>query len=200
MKVVEVQVFTFEELSEGAKEKARQWWREGGLDYKWWEFVYEGFKEKATGMGFDVTNIYFSGFWSQGDGAMFEYHRLDNKLLLQFVEGLKLSPMRKQWLVNNAYVSGSGRHSGHYYHSGCCTHSIYWQVDNGQLHWSTNFYRWIESFVEDFEYFIKGLYEELCSELYKSLEKEYEHLMSDEYVDECIIINEYEFLENGSRY
>jgi hypothetical protein len=34
--------------------------------------VYDTFKEKYSSL-FEITNIYFSGFCSQGDGAMFEY-------------------------------------------------------------------------------------------------------------------------------
>lgn len=44
---------------------------ECGLD--WWDALYEDFKDVAQAFGFCVTNIYFSGFWSQGDGASFEH-------------------------------------------------------------------------------------------------------------------------------
>lgn len=35
------EVYLFDELSEKAKDRARDWWREGALDYDWWESTYE---------------------------------------------------------------------------------------------------------------------------------------------------------------
>ena len=200
MKTIELKVYTFDELSEQAKEKAREQWREDGLDYKWWDDVYDDHKEKIKEVGFEVTKMYFRGFWSQGDGAMFEYEGLDNKLKEEFISNLNLSPMRKDWLRNNIYVSGSGKQSGHYSHENSCAHKIYWEVDNGDLHWSTTFHKWLESFSQDFEEFIIDKYKDLARELYHALREEYEYLMSDEAVDETIRCNEYEFTEEGERY
>jgi hypothetical protein len=45
MRVEQVKVFHFDELDEDAKEKAREWWRDGGLDYEWWDSVVEDAKE-----------------------------------------------------------------------------------------------------------------------------------------------------------
>lgn len=198
MKTIEIKVYKFDELSEHAKEKAREWFREGNLYYNWWEFIYEGLKERAEEAGFDVTNIYFSGFWSQGDGAMFEYDNIVDKLRLDFINQLGLSQMRKDWLINNTMISGRGRHRGHYYHSRCCNHSIYWEVDNGDLHYSTLFYSWLKSFASDFEEYVIDIYEDFCKKLYEELEEEYEYLNSDEVVDETIISNGYYFDEDGN--
>lgn len=43
------------------------------LDYDWWEFVYEDFKDNMTEKGFDVdlTKTYFDHMYSQGQGAGF---------------------------------------------------------------------------------------------------------------------------------
>jgi phytoene dehydrogenase-like protein len=41
MKIVEVRVYQFNELSDDAKEKARQWFRDRALDYDWWEGIYD---------------------------------------------------------------------------------------------------------------------------------------------------------------
>jgi hypothetical protein len=56
MKTIEVKVFTFDELSEAAKEKAREWYRNGALDYDWWLFTYDDAKYiglKLTGFDLD---------------------------------------------------------------------------------------------------------------------------------------------------
>ncbi len=200
MKTVEIKVYQFDELSDEAKEKAHQWWGDGGFDYEWWEFIYEDFKERAKEAGFDVTNIYWRGFWSQGDGAMFEYDYMRDKLRLEFISQLGLSPMRKDWLINNTSISGSGKQRGHYYHEKSCDHNIYWELDNGDIAYGTLFYDWLDSFDANFAEFVIDKYEDLCRELYKSLEKEYEYLNSDEAVDETIMLNEYDFDEYGCRF
>jgi hypothetical protein len=67
-KTIEVEVFKYDELSDSAKDRARDWYIEG-MDYEWWEGVYESVKEDGYELGFCIDDIRFSGFWSQGDGA-----------------------------------------------------------------------------------------------------------------------------------
>ena len=38
MRIIEKQIFTFDELSDSAKERAREWYRRG-LEYPWWDEV-----------------------------------------------------------------------------------------------------------------------------------------------------------------
>lgn len=64
----EITVYKWEELSQKAQEKARQWYLDG-MDYEWWEGVYEMAIEDGRELGFYIDKIYFSGFSSQGDGA-----------------------------------------------------------------------------------------------------------------------------------
>src|SRR5580698_5929938 len=47
------ELYTFEELSDAAKEKARNWFREGALDYDWWEYLYED----AAAIGLKITTF-----------------------------------------------------------------------------------------------------------------------------------------------
>jgi len=67
-KVIEVEVYKYGELSESAQQKAREWYIEG-MDYDWWDSVYEMAIEDGKEKGFYIDKIYFSGFYSQGDGA-----------------------------------------------------------------------------------------------------------------------------------
>jgi len=70
----EITVFKFEELSERAQDKARQWYAEHGMCYEWWDGDYEDAKDQGKERGFDIDDIRFSGFWSQGDGASWTGH------------------------------------------------------------------------------------------------------------------------------
>lgn len=57
MKTIEIKVYSFDELEDSAKEKAREWYREGALDYEWWEFIY-GDAENA---GIEITEFDLGG-------------------------------------------------------------------------------------------------------------------------------------------
>lgn len=87
IKTAERTVYSFDELSDRAKERARDKYREHALDDGWWEHVYEDADIIAKLMGIEIARkpvklmsggtrydpkIYFSGFSSQGDGACFE--------------------------------------------------------------------------------------------------------------------------------
>jgi hypothetical protein len=199
--IEEVKVYSIDDVKNNKEllEKVIEKHRGTNVDFDWWDFIYEDFKERNDEY-FGIDKIYFSGFWSQGDGAMFEYTSISDRLKDIFIDGLDLSPMRKGWLRNNVSVSGKGVQRGLYYHKKSCEHSIYWEVDNGDLYWDRPLYQWIESFANDFENFIEELYVNLCTDLYSTLEKEYTHLTSDESILESLEINEYEFTEDGNIY
>ncbi len=82
--IIETTVYRFDELSDAAREKARAWYRDGGFDHDWYDAVYEDFQRIAEFLGINFRTrsvhlmgggarqelrIFFSGFWSQGDGA-----------------------------------------------------------------------------------------------------------------------------------
>ena len=60
---------TFKQLTGRAQEKAREWLIEVATDYDWWQDVYSRAKIEGEAKGFEIEDIRFSGFWSQGDGA-----------------------------------------------------------------------------------------------------------------------------------
>jgi len=54
-RVTETTVYQFDELSEKAKEKAREWYLDGGLDYEWWDGVCEDAARVGLAIkGFDI--------------------------------------------------------------------------------------------------------------------------------------------------
>jgi hypothetical protein len=159
--------------------------------------VYDTFKEKYSSL-FEITNIYFSGFCSQGDGAMFEYGGITDKLIDEFIAQLELSPLRKKIVKDIFYFSGSGRQHGHYYHEKCCWHIINIECTYA---YREGYYPNIDEFMYelqvDFDAYVREKYIDLAQELYQSLEDEYEWHTSDEAIEERLIEGEYEFTENG---
>jgi hypothetical protein len=70
-----ITLYQFDELSDKAKEKARDWYRQAGDNY-FAEHTTDEFKETLAALGFSVgkgrnDGICWSGFSSQGDGAAF---------------------------------------------------------------------------------------------------------------------------------
>lgn len=197
MKVVETQVFTFDELSQQSKEVALENHREANTGFDdWYQPIFEGFLETLPELGFDVDQIMFSGFWSQGDGAMFTYMFNDN-ILKNFIEQLVIDDQQKSLIKLSATVSGKGTHSGHYYHSGCCSHQIYiesiapYEDETVEL---------IDNLQDVFEQYVIDLYDEQCDKIYSALEKYYYELENDENVAEFLLANDLEFTQDGQDY
>lgn len=203
-------VYSYSELDERAKDKARDWYREAGLDYEWWDSVYEDCKTifdilgitsekqiKLSGGGYrNEVAIYFSGFSSQGDGACFEGSYRYNKGAAKAIR--THAPMDKELhriadelqriQKSNFYsIRAKIKQSGNYSHSGCTDFEV---TDTRSQYGDCT------SKVEDE---IKQVMRDLMDWIYKQLESEYDALQSDESVAESIEANEYEFEKDGRR-
>jgi len=209
-RTVEKEVYKFDELDDQAKDKAREWWRDGALDYEWWDFLEEQFKEDGEKKGFDIDKMYFSGFASQGDGASWEGSVDLLKLIhsegaeKQFPSFVKLMEEMGGEDYEDYHLNIT--HSGHYYHSNTMHGDDIRapSVDNYE-----DADDWSEDEVDKFDEALEREVEELnewgleqaryyAQDYYQALEKEYDWLMADENVDENIMVNEYEFNEDGS--
>ena len=188
-------VYRFDELSDGAKECARDWYRgdDDGLDYEWWDGVYEDVKACAALVGIEIEHIYFSGFSSQGDGACFEgrydykpggakalrQHAPQDETLHGIAADLQAA-QRPAFYQLNARV----KQRGHYSHEHCTEIEVF-DFRDGQY----TRHDWHDAIAEPLRDFMRWIY--------RQLESEHEWLTGDENVDETIRINEYEFDEDG---
>lgn len=196
-------IYTFDELSDAAKEKAREWYRNGQLDYDWWDSVYEQADAAAKHLGIDIDRkgkhtpaIYFSGFWSQGDGACFEGSYRYKKgwrsaLLHEFGPGDTLNELLSigqslQEIQSKQFykLEATCRHRGHYQHSGCMSVEV--------TH-ADSMYR----DIGDDEDYIRDQLRLFADWIYDRLESEHSWLTSDEQVDESIRAGGYTFNEEG---
>jgi len=191
-------VFTFEELSEEAKEKARDWYRSvDDFDFSA-ECIIDGAKAIGALMGITIDKVLYSGFSSQGDGACFEgnyaYKKGSVKAVKEYApqdeelhkiaEGLQ-ELQRKAFYRLNATIE----HSGRYYHENCT--SI--EVRDSAHQYDDIVSAWNEGIIKDF-------LRSFMQWIYSQLEKEYWYQNSDEVIDENIIANEYEFTKDGGRF
>jgi hypothetical protein len=193
------EIYTFDELSEEAKEKAREWFKKCYDHEEWWLFVFEDVTIIADIFGLDIENIYFSGFSSQGDGACFEGDYSYKKGGLKAVK--EYAPMDKelhgivrqlQDIQKPAFyrLTATTKNSGRYSHSGCMSVDVECYDESG--HWDCLKDNQEQEITDELRCFADWIYDKL--------EKEYWWLMSDESVDENIRINEYEFTGDGEIY
>lgn len=198
-----ITLYTFDELSDTAKEKARDWYKEDGLGYEWWDSVYEDAKTVAALMGISVTQFYFSGFWSQGDGACFEGNY---EYALASVAAVKEYAPKDEELhriatqlallqQKNFYkLSATVKHSGRGYHDQCTAIDV---RKNGEYFFDTD-----DSYVRDTDHDGARLIivlRDFMKWFYKQLQNDYEYQNSDEVIDETMRANEYTFTESGKR-
>lgn len=211
--IIETTVFRLEELSDAAKEAARAWYREGCLDDdEWYEAVYADFETICEILGVTLNTrsvrllgvgsrekprVYFSGFWSQGDGASFDAryafarcaptkirHHAPNDAELHGIADALASVQRRNFFQLHADVC----HRGHYYHEQCMAITVERDSATGQ------------DMTRDAEEIVTEALRDLARWLYRQLEREYEYQTSDEVVDEAIVANDYTFTESGVRF
>lgn len=199
----EFKIYKFKELSEKVQEKVIEQNRDCNVNYDWWDCTYDWFYETAVEEGFDVSKIYFSGFWSQGDGAMFE-GELNNNIYDQLNPNYRNEEYKKDWnrvlyLLKTGQIDIFGRfkHYGHYYHEKSYTDSLEYAFNND---WQGKNYSNIESILDDMIDSIRLQYEELACNLYRQLNQEYDYLTSDECIREHLIDSDDEYLEDGEYY
>ena len=210
--IVETTVYRLEELDDAARNKARDWYRDGGLDYDWHGFAYEDFERVCAILGVDLETrsvrlygggtrskpcICFSGFWSQGDGASFEGRyrhakaapRRIREYAPQDEELHRIADVLQAIQKRNFFqLHANVVHRGRYYHE----HSMAISVErDSPTH---------QEMTADTEETVIGALRDLARWLYRQLEQEYQYLTSNEAVDEAIVANDYTFTEIGRRF
>ena len=165
--------------------------------HDWWEDVYADFREDMKAVGIDVDRMYFSGFYSQGDGACFE-GSLDNALTYLDHHHKGQYPMIRKLLEAGGGVYVSCEHRGHYCHQNCTEFWADADTLTGMLDQPTEFHetivdQWQEELADemvDFERDVIEQWRSYMQDLYSRLEDEYDHLTSDEEVWGAIEANE----------
>ena len=216
-KVIEVEVFKYDELSDSAKDRARDWYIEG-MDYQWWDSVYEMSIENGYEKGFCIDKIYFSGFWSQGDGASWK-GQVDVRQWLE--THCKDSIGMSAWcaLIQEEVVSKHIQvtQSGHYSHDETMGFA---NVENYTDQFSDDWQMVMPSIfegmkvqylfdiiatddtcpyknIDDITTAIAISAKDYAKDIYSSLREEYEYLCSEEMMMDHFEANDYHFDEDG---
>lgn len=211
MRTIETNVYKFDELSDSAKEKARDWYRQFVFTESHdWEFTFNEIVEIAAIIGIVITHksnnpnasykepcIYFSGFSNQGDGANF----LGN---YSYAKGA-VSTIKKNYPYDSHLISITENlqalQSKNFYGIECKITPTrrYFSIEtetkitfpNNSPSWET---------VDNVDNNIRVIFREFCSWIYEQLEQEYYYQNSDEVIDECMAASDYEFTIEGKRY
>ncbi len=210
--IVQTTVFRLDELSDAGKENARAWYRERGFDHDWYEFVFDDFERICAilGIGLRIVPvrlygggtrgkpcIYFSGFWSQGDGACFEgdyrhakgADRSIREHAPKDAELHRIADVLHAIQRRNFYQLRAGiAHRDRYYHEYCMAIS----VERDSPTW--------QDVTAGAEGIVTEAFRDLARWLYRQLEREYEYQTSDECVDEAIAANDFTFTGDGRRF
>lgn len=192
---IEVTLYTFKELNDKAKEKARAWWRElSAEDSLFSEGPKEDLKEVAKHMGWKVTDTYFSGFSSQGDGACFAGEWAASRVNVASLKGYapkdeelhRIVAIIERVATRNPEAIASVRQSGHYMHENC-TRFEYEDFS--------------DAYRDEDEKLLTKATRDLMQWFYASLEEASEFEDSDKNIDEILTNNEqYEFTADGEAY
>jgi len=174
MKTIETTVFELNELTDKAKDKAREWYREGALQDEWWESIYDDAKTiglKITGFDTD-RNRHATGEFIES--AYFCAQRIIN----EHGDTCETFKTATSWLGEleklNAKIEAV---------DGDDETNVEWEL-------------WQDKRGMLCDEFLKSILEDYAIMLQNGME----YQLADEEVDEMILANGYTFTESGKRY
>lgn len=189
----------FESLPEQVQQRVLEKHIDINTDHDWWNYVYDSFKEDVQSFEVEATRMYFSGFWSQGDGACFEGLIRNMRKFVDAVGGPFKAYAEMLYLED---ISMSWSHKGHYYHEHCLAFSINDErpatgSDTTQERMQAVLMREDDQLLTSLEQDVVVWVKAKCRELYSQLEEEYDHQTSDEAILDTLEAND--ILEDAVR-
>ena len=197
-------VFKFDELSDSAKEKAREWFRNDGGDSFMFaaEYIFEDAATVADLMGIDLRQRYVPLMNGKTRAEPSIYFSLDRDYFCSFeahyqykkgaVKAVKSCAPQDEKLHSIAQRLQDEQKRHFYKLLASCSHgreSMRVEVEHAEDSYRDIDGDGITECLTDFAHWIL-----------KRLEAEYEYVYSDECVDESMSANEYEFTEDGEFY
>lgn len=206
MKTIELKIYSFDELSHEAKEKAIQQYRENNIEFFWLDEIFESLQSLFSSCyninvfdyHLDVSNSRLKVKFSYDEIANFTGKRalawIENNLLcnIRYKHGIRYIKKRiwKSDCVKNpqkldgAFINLAGKIKE-------CPFTGYCTDDD-----------FLSRLLDDIKSgsTLKEAFEALASEYQKILNAEIDFQNSDEYISDYLIQNDYEFLESGEIY
>ena len=104
MEVIEVEIYTFEELDNEAKETAREWYRDG-LSYPWFSESIDSIKTFCEHFGVTLKD------WQIGGGSGRDYIKTDASN--EHFRGIKLSSVNREYMPTGYCLDADLWHEFH---------------------------------------------------------------------------------------
>ena len=179
MREMTTMVYSFNELSDDAKKRALNAFRDINVEYDWWDGAYDTICTAGNLLGLDIDRINFDAYLYCIFNANYEYVRGAVKAVkAEFPQDTKLHDVARKL---------QDLQKRHFYSLSCA-------VTEGR---SMNRYECFR-FCEDYECEELGdIIDDFARWAWVLLRDEYKYLTSDEAVKEAIEANEYEFTEAG---
>lgn len=190
MRIQEIKLYKFDELSDDAKEKAREWYRDG-LEYPWFQELADSLKGFEKSLPIEIKDY---SYGLEANRSYINYEITDDNI--QDLKGLRL----RRWLINNfwnALEKGEFQSTGHKSRYSKMTKKVSCPFTGFCM--DENLLDPIRDFINrpnDKETF-ESLIDECFESFINAISKDIEYYYTDESVDENILANEYEFTENG---
>ena len=179
MREMNVMVYSFDELSEAAQERALNEFRDINVEFHWWRDTYDTIRAAGKLIGLDIDGIYF-------DPDLYCIFNADYRYVCGAVKAVRDEFSRADALHKVARDL-QDLQKRHFYSLSC----------NVSSRRDTNSYRCFR-FGEDYECDDLGdILDDFAHWARILLRDEYDYLTSDEAIRETIEVNEYEFTEDG---
>lgn len=204
---VEEKPFKFEELSDKAKERARQEFLEIEAPHRNFDYVISDAVQVAACLGIDISDkdIRWSGFCCQGDGASFTgsyKHRPDYAAALRAYApadeelaalGQRLAVLQVPVVLKyNSFVEAKIRiRQGRYCHSAYMDAEPRFDGDDDAELLSQSDYAHLEEELT-------SIFRDFANWIYQQLDAENDYLQSDECVDETLEGGDTRYDESGA--
>jgi hypothetical protein len=174
MKTIEINLYSFNELSDTAKAKALEKYRYKFADGMWWDLVY--YDAKLVGIQIESFDIYPN---SIEINLLYAGDDVANKIMTDHPKGSDTYNLAEEFLKERDYLVRK--------HSDGVNKNVVAEENEYEF----------DNELDDLEYEFK---KQLAEEYLSLLKQEYEYIQSDEYLTEMFEVNEYEFTEDGTIY
>jgi len=168
MRTATVHYYKFDELSDKAKERALDWWRQGALDWDWFDSVYED----ASRVGIKITGFDTGRSCEITGDFIGTAEESAAKIIAEHGEDTDTAAEARHYQKTLAEFMATAE-----------------KDEYGELATYA-----LEADKEDID---KEFLRAVLESYLVALREEAEHLQSDEVAEETIIANEYEFTEDG---
>ena len=192
MRTEEITIYEFHELSEKAKQNAINNWRE--LDEL--TFLSDEMEEYLMGDNrFKNTDLLYSLNYCQGDGLSFSCDEFSDEVLLIVFNNVLGQGKEKtaRFLVDEfGWIFNTKHNEGRY----CFASNSDVKKNDGAWHHDN-----IDSFLVSVrDSLAEDVYLPKCRKMEKYWYESVEYYSSDDYIEEVLTTNEYEFTEEGEIY